>query len=65
MKLRLTASPFLISVGDEEMEEDEGVEHTIGRVIAPCTRCGQVVCDGACAHGVHLEHAMPSSGSKK
>jgi len=31
MKPRLTASPSPISVGDEETEEDEGVEHTIGR----------------------------------
>jgi len=34
MKLHLTASLSPISVGDEETEEDEGVEHTIGRVEA-------------------------------
>jgi len=64
-KLRLTASPSPISVGDEETEEDKGVEHTVGRVAAPRTRRGQVVCDGARAHGVHLERATPSSGSEK
>src|SRR6266581_206172 len=64
-KLCLTASPSPISVGDEETEEDEGVEHTVGRVAAPRTRRGQVVCNGARAHRVHLERATPSSGSEK
>jgi len=64
-KLHLTASLSPISVGNKETEEDEGVEHMVGRVTAPCTCHGQVVCNGAHAHGVHLERAMPSSGSKK
>jgi len=65
MKLHLTTSLSPISIGNEETEEDKGVEHMVGRVAARCTHCGQVVCDGARAHGVHLERATPSSGSEK
>ena len=35
------------------------------QVAVPCIRHGQLVCDGAHAHRVHADHAMPSLESQR